>query len=280
MELYGWHHLRTVSSSNVGVLSTASEIFTSPELDFASFHTGTDDLLGTIGINPYTGIPFFSKIDPIRYISFIHKSAELARHKSALRPVFDTEDTSIFLNPIFVPPPFNLWFQGYSSEQLDDLFIGSAWAGLMGGGAGPGLRWPCTPYFLPSDPGGYRGFTNGMYDAQYALEEAISSIDLRGAVPVDAGEAVALEVPQTITSMVLSGPDAELVWLFNGQAAFARTEVTCSVKLTSLVSGLYHVRWYDLRTGAVLKEDWASGPQDTLQSPPFSIFVAATVKRK
>jgi len=95
---------------------------------------------------------------------------------------------------------------------------------------------------------------------------------------VDANLAMSLEGPQGITPMVLSGPEAELVWLFNTEATFIREEVSCKVTFSSLGTGAYKITWYDLRTGGILQEDSVVGPQCTVQSPPFSIFVAATVK--
>ena len=93
MELYGRHHLRTVSTNNAGWGTAEAGIYSSSELDFTSYHTY--DSLGKVGINAFEGLPMFSRVDPIKYIQFIYQSGQLVLTKSAPRPILSTEDMTI-----------------------------------------------------------------------------------------------------------------------------------------------------------------------------------------
>jgi len=84
MQLYSEHHLRSTSISNAGKFDSGSGMYTSPALDFTSYHTY--DILGLVGPTPQA-FP--------EYFDFCYKSAELARQKSSLRPVVGTEDPVI-----------------------------------------------------------------------------------------------------------------------------------------------------------------------------------------
>lgn len=276
IDLYGGHHLRTVSTSDAAWGTSASGIYTSPELDFTSYHTYGQGSYGTVSVNYFTGIPWLSTIDPIEYIQFIYRSAQVVREKSTARPALGTEDFGIY-DPKLVPWPLNISLKGYTSEQRDDFFIGSAWASLMGGGAGPSLRWPCVPGYSENGPGGYRALSTGMYDDQAALTDVLFTTDLTGLSPVAASDVLSTDSPKGIIPMVLSDGRTELVWLLNSQPAFTRSAIRCSVTFRSLQSVRYCVTWYDLRTGEILQENYVRGPGFTLQSPMFRTFVTAVV---
>ena len=274
-ELYGEYHLRTASTSDPEYGTSLSGIYTSPELDFTSYHTYN---LGTVEAQCFTGTPGLSSIDPIDYFEFIYRCARVVREKSAARPILGTEDFGIF-DPTVIPWPFNLALQGYTKEQRDDFFIGSAWASFMGGGGGPSLRWQHLPLFWEGAPDGYRALSTGMYDAQEALKNISDSVNLTQARAVYMNNVIFANAKQIIP-MVLSDGNTHLIWLLNTQPQFTRSDVRCYVPFQSLQKSSYDVTWYDVRTGAILQQNVARGPSFTLQSPPFKIFVAATVKKR
>ena len=271
-ELYGSHHLRTVSTGNAGCGTSDSGIFTSTELDFTSYHTY--DAANRVGVDYDDGQNGLSRIDPIRYFEFIYQSARLAREKSSLRPVLGTEDYGI-------ADPNHIWpgFRGYTQEQLDDFFSGSAWSSFMAGGAGPNLRWPCIPVYGDDDPNGYRALSTGMYKAQRAIRDILSKVDLNGFSPAGSAEAVSTGDPDGFVARALSNGDDMLIWILNTSAEFSREAVNTSVSFHSLQNASYTVTWYDLRTGDVLGVDNVQGPEFTLQTTPdFETFVAAVVE--
>lgn len=273
--LYGAHHLRTVSTNNAGWGTSSSGVYSSPELDFTSFHTY--DLQGRVDINPYEGIPGFSRINPVMYFLFLHRSSELAIEKSVPRPVLGTEDRGIVRDTSQVPWPFNLAFENYTLEQLDDFFIGSEWASLMGGGGGPNLRWPCTPSYEEDSPDGYLALSTGMYGAQKAMRDILSTIDGTKLVPVSTEDAITTPGREDIIPMALAGAGEMLAWFLHDDLEFSGSEVRPSVTFRNLQQESYRITWYDLRTGDVLQEDTENGPEFTVLAPGFRRFVASVL---
>jgi hypothetical protein len=285
MRLYGRHHLRTVSSNNAGFGNELDGIYSSSELDFASYHTY--DSNGKVDINPFERKMWprtFSRVNPINYIRFINRSAQLVVQKSGARPTLGTEDMGLVRNETarrrgrLIPPPFNQHFQDYTREDRDDLFIGAAWASILGGGAGPSLRWPCNPGYGENDAEGYLAISHGMYDAQKALREILSSLDWTDFSPTSANDAVSAEDREDIISMALSdGTDMIALFVHHDEKEFSRTEVSPTVTFGSLQDAPYQVTWYDLRTGDALQHDWVQGPEFSVQAPEFDTFVVAVV---
>ncbi|MEW6443426.1 MAG: hypothetical protein AB1640_21010 [bacterium] len=271
-DLYGQHHLRTASANNAGWGSGEEGIFNSPELDFTSYHTY--DTFGLVGIRPYSGIPQASPLDPILYLRFIRESARVAGDKSAARPILGTEDVGIVTDPGSVFPPFDQPFRSYTGEQLVDFFIGTEWAGWMGGGAGPSLRWPCTPAYGEGDAQGYRALSLEMYDAQKALRRIAATLDWRTFAPEPADEAVGTRDSDRFLCMALRDGGTVLGWVLNTDPAFSRQEVRTQVAFRSLAARPYRIEWFDMRTGDALQVDFAQGPELTLSTPPFRTFVA------
>jgi hypothetical protein len=278
MKLYGRHHLRTVSTNNAGWGSEDAGIYSSSELDFTSYHTY--DYWTTVEDSPDKASSPFSDVEPIPYIQFIHQAAQAVLGKSAPRPCLGTEDMSIIRNSAgrIVVWPLNQQFKEYTNEQLDDFFIGSAWASVLGGGAGPSLRWPSYPPYGEDDPEGYLALSYGMYDGQKGLRRILSTIDWTGSSPVPASHAVSAGGTEDFTPMALSDGRIMLVFLLHNHPEFSGAEVSPYVTFRSLQGVSYQVTWYDLRTGDVLQQDRAQGPEFSLQAPSFKTFIAAIVQ--
>ena len=272
IELYGEHHLRTASTNNAGVGSSEEGIFTSPELDFTSYHTY--DAWGRVGVNPFSGVPQASSLDPILYFVFLGQSARLAMEKSGSRPVLGTEDLAIVTDPRKVPWPFNAPFRNYTQEQLVDFFIGSAWVSWMGGGAGPSLRWPCSPIYGEDKPEGYRALSNEMYEGQRALRRILSTVDWTAFEPAPAPERIEASDPEQFISLDLSDGKTVLGCVLNGEKSFVREETRVDVTFRSLANKPYQIDWYDMRTGDLIQTDRDQGPTFTILSPSFKTFVA------
>lgn len=275
LELYGAYHLRTASTNNAGWGSNESGIYSSPELDFTSYHTY--DAHVKVGINPYEGLNGVSRIAPIEYFLFIQKSAELAREKSDFRPILGTEDVGIVTDTSSVPWPLNLPFENLTPEQRDDFFIGSAWASIMGGGSGPNLRWPCNPMYDEDAPQGYFDLSSGMFTAQKAMRKVLSTIDWTQVSPVSAEDVVDITDREDIIPMALTGENEMVVWLLHDDPEFSGSEVRPSVMFRNLQRVSYRIKWYDLRTGNVLQEDQKIGPELTVLAPNFRTFTSAVV---
>lgn len=279
MKLYGRHHLRTVSTNNAGWGSAEAGIYSSSELDFTSYHTYDASL--KVGINPFEGLPMWSRVDPIKYMQFIYASAQLTQQKSVPRPILGTEDMNIIRNSAggLLTWPLNQYFEGYTREQLDDFFIGAAWASVLGGGAGPSFRYPCYPKYGEDDPEGYLPLSYGMYDGQKALREILSTIDWGDSSPTSANHAVSAQDTQDILPMALFHGNNMIAFFLNENPEFSRAEVSPHVTFRSLQHASYRVTWYDLRSGDVLQNDWTQGPEFSLQAPTFETFVGAVVTR-
>jgi len=275
MQLYGQHHLRTVSTASPVFGTDEAGIYSSTELDFASYHTY--DTTG-IKVNPYEGLPGFSRIDPIKYFMFIYENAVLTSQKASDRPFLGTEDWGIIWDPNgYLPWPLNQAYGDYSREQLDDSFIGSAWASVMGGGAGASLRWPCSPPFQESNPEGYRALSTGMYQAQKALNTVLSDIDWTLSLLNPANDNITVSNTENIIFKALSNGKQMLIWLLNSNDAFDRSEISTRVTLPPLGGDNYYdVYWYDLRNGELLKQARVQGPDYSVRTPNFKTFVAAT----
>lgn len=275
MELYGAHHLRTASSNNAGWGSSEAGIYSSPELDFTSYHTY--DPISRVGEGYYEGVVGFSRINPVKYFLFIKECTKLIIEKSSLRPVLGTEDIGIITDPSKVLWPFNLSFRGYTTEQLDDFFLGSAWASFMAGGSGANLRWPCNPVYGEDTREGYFDLSNGMFRAQKAMKNILSNIDWTQFSPASTEAAVDTPEREDIIPMVLAGEREMLVWLLHNDLEFSRSEVRPSVTFQHLQRASYRITWYDVRTGAVLQEDRKQGPEFIVQAPTFGTFVTAVL---
>jgi len=278
MKLYGRHHLRTVSTSGVSWVSKDAGIYSSSELDFTSYHTY--DYWTTVEGSPDEGDPLFSAVDPIQYIQFMYQAAQLSLEKSMPRPSLCTEDTSIIRNSAgkIVVWPLNQQFKDYTNEQLDDFFIGAAWASVLGGGPGSSKQWPSYPVYGEDDPEGYLALSYGMYEGQKGLRRILSTIDWTGFSPTSASHAVSAEAKEDFIPMALSDGRIMLAFLFHNHPEFSRAEVTPYVTFRSLQGVSYQVTWYDLRKGDVLQLDRAQGPEFSLQAPSFNTFVAAVVQ--
>jgi mannan endo-1,4-beta-mannosidase len=277
-ELYGRHHLRTVSTNNAGWGPKHAGIYSSSELDFTSYHTY--DSWARVGVNPFEGLPVFSAVDPVQYIQFVHQAAQVVLGKSAPRPVLGTEDMAIERNSAggLLLWPFDQHFKDFTEEQLDDFFIGAAWASVLGGGAGSSLRWPCYPSYGEDDPEGYLALSYGMYDGQKALRRILSTLDWTGFSPTSASHAVSAGETEDFIPMALSDGRIMLAFLLHNHPEFSRTWVNPYVTFRSLQGTSYQVTWYDLRTGVILQEDRAQGPEFSLRAPTFETFVAAVVE--
>jgi len=275
MQLYGQHHLRTVSTSFAGWGTSDSGVYTSTELDFTSYHTYGYQAIET---NPFEGLPGFSRINPIDYFSFIYENAKLATQKSTTRPFLGTEDWGIIWDLYgFLPWPLNQAYGDYSREQLVDSFIGSAWASVMGGGAGASLRWPCTPMFHEDNPDGYRALSTDMYMAQRALNTVLFDINWTSSLLNPANDDISVSNSENIISTALSNGNQMLIWLLNNDQAFDRSTISTRVTLPPLGgTNFYDVYWYDLRNGQLLKQSRIQGPDYSVRSPNFKTFVAAT----
>jgi len=274
MKRFGQHHLRTVSVSNAGWGSVLSGVYTGNELDFTSYHTY--DFTGMVCVNPWTGQKGQSPLHPIRYFEFTYESARLAVAKSGFRPVLGTEDAPI--SPLESrPPPF----QGFTQKQLDDLFIGTIWTGVLGGGAGGNLRWTAPVYQEGTGAeNGYRGLSNGMYAAQKAMATILTDPSVNWGrfyadEANDSVEPVGSEVDLDVKA--LSDQNNMLLLLTDKDDAFERNPVRSNLRFKNLKDGRYRLTWYDLRTGEILQRDSAYGPNFTLRTPEFRTFVAAVV---
>jgi hypothetical protein len=172
----------------------------------------------------------------------------------------------------------NQYFEGYTREQLDDFFIGAAWASVLGGGAGASLRYPCYPTYGEDDPEGYLPLSHAMYDGQKALRRVLSTIDWTDFSPSSASDAVSVQGTEDILPMALSDGRVLLAFLLHENPAFSRAMVSPRVTFRSLQRATYRVTWYDLRTGNVLLRDSAQGPEFSLQAPTFKTFVGAVAE--
>jgi hypothetical protein len=272
---FGQHRLRTVSVSNAGWGTSAAAVYTGKELDFTSYHTY--DFHHLVGVDPWTGERGNSPVHPIRYFQFTYESARLAVAKSALRPVLGTEDAMIIPRDALRAPAF----QGFTQQQLDDLFAGTIWAGVLGGGAGANMRW--TGPFYQEGPGpdhGYRGLSNGMYAAQKAMATILTdrTVDWGRFHADDANDSV-LPIGSGVNLDVkaLSDRNNMLVLLVDKDEAFDRKPIRTDLRFQSLKDGRYRVTWYDVRTGEILGRESAYGPAFTLRTPEFRTFAVAVV---
>jgi len=272
---FGEHHLRTVSVSNAGWGSQLSGVFTGDELDFTSYHTYDNWLM--VGVDPWSGARGQSPLDPDMYFKFTYESARMAVTKSGFRPVLGTEDAP--MSPQQPRPPA---YQGFTSEQLDDLFIGTIWTSVLGGGGGGNLRWTSNVYGEGEDAvDGYRGLSNGMLAAQRAMADILTDPRVNwGSFYADFADDQVVDVggEADLNVMALSDGGIMLVLLIDQAEAFDRSTAQTTLRFQNLKDEGYKITWYDPRTGAVLGRQSPYGAAFTVRTPPFQTFLVGVVE--
>ena len=117
-----------------------------------------------------------------------------------------------------------------------------------------------------------------MYDGQKALRRILSTIDWTDFSPTSASHAVSAQDTEDIIPMALSDGRVMVAFFLHNDPEFSRTEVSPYVTFRSLQGASHQVTWYDLRTGDVMQQDRAQGPEFSVRAPRFKTFVGAVVE--
>lgn len=276
LELYGDYHLRSVSTSTPNFDDSRSGIYSSPHLDFTSFHTyDTHSRIEPVFYEPAP----IGRVNPVKYIQFIHNCyADYIAINTSDRPTLGTEDASIMRNDAKTFPwPVNQYWKDYTPEQRDDVFTGSSWISFMAGASGPNMRWSCNPVYGDEDEQGFRALSFGMYRSQKAMRTVLSDIPFTRRLKTNHHRISADDDP-TIICKLLSCKNNEhnLIWLFDTDNDFDRkTTSGLTVTVSDFPGGNYTVTWYDIRTGEMIRRD--STPGSTMTVPDFQTFIAGTM---
>jgi len=251
----GKRHLVGISVSSPTFGTPASAQWSSPSLDFTSYHTYDPKILLGVKGRGITLITNFTFLVP-----------EILRKvwaKSPVRPIFDSEIPAVsygsrnMLNDL----PTDL-------EVQEEWFLGLGWAYFCAGAASPGYRWASNPLFDVA--GGPNALSVKMYQYQLATRRITDRMDwnLFDPAPYTAMGVKTADGRDLRYQAIVSRDGARMVaWIFESYGANAPVEATAS--LPSLGGGPHRIAWYDDRTGEELQASTATGPSVTARSPAF-----------
>jgi len=233
-ELYGRHHLQTVSLFGPELvwrpdLDLATPTFRHPDLDFATIHIYRE---GTIDDPQDTVAP---ALDMAAIV------ADSLRQIKDDRPFLDTEHGPIHSfkdHHVTLPAKFD-----------DEYFRHMQWAHLAAGGAGGGMRWPNRiPHVL----------TPGMHEAQRAMAEFLPLIDWVNFRRRNCTDEVRLSTDRARAVACADNKQAVL-WLVRTDALTKEglmrrraKPLAVSVTVPGLAPGFYQIIFWDTRAGAIL----------------------------
>jgi len=255
MSRHGKRHLVGISVSSPTFGTPASAQWTSPTLDFTSYHTYDLKMLRSV---KGRGIP--------RIVNYTFEAPKILREvwaKSPVRPILDTEIPAVThgsknaLNKL----PSSLPVQ-------EEWFLGLGWAYLCAGASSPGFRWASAPLFDLA--GGDNALSVKMYQYQLATRRITDRMDWNR---FDPAPYTAMTVKTAdgrdlrVQAIVSQDGQRMVAWVFESYGATAPVEATAS--LQALSAGAHRIAWYDDRTGAELGAVTASGPSVSARSPSF-----------
>jgi len=261
---WGKTHLVGISVSTFTFGTRQSAQWTSPELDFASFHTYELSRIRKIKGRGTTKIENLTFATP----EFFHEVQE----KCTARPIFDSEIPGI---PHGKKIKLSKWPKELS--LMEEWFLGTGWAYMCSGAAGPGFRWASTPLF--NIGGAPNALSVKMYQYQLATRRITDRVDWNVFDPVPyTGLSVQGPDGQDLRVLSLISRDRKrvLAWVFERYGATA--PIRAKVSFSSLGSGPHLVSWYDDRTGRELASGKNNGASFTVTSPSFLGHTVLIVK--
>jgi hypothetical protein len=263
----GHHHLRSVSTlrsefprPSKGFGPDDTNIYTSGELDFASFHAYGRTLIEATGSENDLGVLAGNRIEPARLIRAVRDTMTMMLERAPGRPVLCTEDFQ-FANPS-APSwqnPFNpvrKMLEDYTDRERFDLWIAANWSFVMSGAAGTTMRYPM-----------------GFYERRLLRRERIITrflrkVDWRDFAPTPAHDLVTTDREDLIVLAMSDGHRA-IAWLYQDVPFADRRPIRPEVTLTGLADGPYELLWFDGRTGRRLRRQHAAGETITVTAPAF-----------
>lgn len=278
MGKFGMHHLRSVSTmrsefprKRIGVDPSMSQLYTSPELDYASFHTYGQTMLGAMGSKNDLDIVAGKKISTERLVESIHRTMTMMLSRAPDRPVICSEDFQI-ANPK-IPEyknPFNVlrkMVAGYSDEERFDLFNVANWAFMMSGAAGTPERYPSGFYEeeMYNDYLALSKFTRRVPWSRFKAHPADQQITVKG---------------NDFLAYGMADSERMIGWLYQKVPFARRTQVSVPVRIGGLSSGTYEILWIDTRTGEEIKKDRIQQMPSQVASPPFKGHIAFLVQKR
>ena len=248
----------SVSSSSVGESSDAQ--WSSPYLDFSTFHTyGKEDLRPS------------SKV--LRQNLRIPGIMTRAIQKTGDRPVFDSETPEILRGD-------RKWTLGVFASRriLEESFLAFGFAYICSGAASPGLRWPTS--------GGHRiqgtsnGLSEAMYGYQLAMRRFVSQVDWNkiDPLPYKAAELKSPDTKEPLHLIATVSKDSRHVigWIVHSLGASKPIRVTGD--FSNLSAEGHRLRWFEDSTGKELKEEKVQGERVSATSPSFVGHIAFLIQ--
>ncbi len=253
---WGKSHLVTISVSRSSYGSSRNAQWSSPHIDFPTFHTYDLRALRRVKGRGVERL--------VNYTFAVPGFFREAREKSPSRPLFDSEIPGVphgARAPAKKLPTRDL-------PLMEEWFLATGWAYLCSGAAGPGFRWASSPMFNVG--GGPNALSVKMYQYQLATRRITDRVDWNRFEPVPyTGLAVRTGQGNDLRVLAVISRDRKraLAWVFDRYGA---TEpIRAQASFSGLHDGPHRVGYYDVRTGKTLDEQKHSGTAFTSTSPAF-----------
>lgn len=263
---WGKSRLVTISVAKFSFGTARNAQWSSPHLDFSTFHT-----------YDYQRVRAIKGRGADRLVNYTFAAPEFfreAREKCKAKPLFDSEIPGISHGSrnAMMRLPTDL-------DLMEEWFLGMGWAYLCSGAASPGLRWASSPLF--NIGGAPNALSVRMYQYQLATRRITDRVDWnRFADPAPYTGLTARAGPAGAdlrVVAVISGDRKRVVaWVFERYGA--QEPVRAEVSFSGLDGGAHLVGWYDDRTGRPLAEEKRSGSSFSVASPAFLGHTVVLVK--
>lgn len=272
----GRYHLRSVSTlrsefprESMGLKPSDANIYTSPNLDFASFHAYGRTLLESTGSKGDFGILKGNKIEPERLIRAIHDTMDMMLKRAPARPVLCTEDFQI-ANPAAEGHgnpmnPLRKMLRGYSDAARFDLFHVANLSYMMGGAAGSTMRYP-SGFYEPE-----------MYDKLEVLSRLAAKVPWERFRARPADHRV-LTDRKDLIHMAMADESWMIGWLYHAVPFEKRTPIQATVTLKGVDPSGSELVWIDTNTAKELRTDRVKAADFRSQTPPFTGHIAWIVR--
>ncbi len=272
---YGRHHLRSVSTMRSefpgkGARPEDANIYSSPNLDFASYHAYGQTLRKAMGAKGNFGILMGKPIRADWLMTAVHETVQQMQRRAGPRPVLCTEDVQVAnpRAPSYKKPmnPVRRMFRGYTDAARLDLFLAANWAYVMSGAAGTTMRYP------------HGFYEDAMFDSFLALSRFAARVPWSRFSPRNADAQVTTD-QRRLLRMALSDGTRLIGWLYDPAPPASRRRIEPAVTFRGLKPGAYRIEWIDTRTGEVLRAEKTHSAPFTAKAPAFRGHIAFVVEK-
>ncbi|MEW6443422.1 MAG: DUF4038 domain-containing protein [bacterium] len=264
---YGRAHLVCISTTASTVGTPQNAQWSSPHLDFATFHSyGKQDLPTGNRIGP---------VNPLQESLAIPKIVRRVSERAPGRPLLDCEMPGVVHGSRRL-----LLGRGAGDEAFTEMFLTSGLAYVCSGAAGSGFRWASNPVFQVD--GAPNALSEKMYQYQLAIRRFTDQVDWNKMDPLPY-DAIQLESPgkrDQANSISIVAKDRRRVVGMVLCALAAKDALQVEVRFSGLSSEPHRVRWFETRSGNEIKSETPEGASFALTTPSFVGHVAFVVEPK